>query len=96
MNGPAGGWWGARGWFGRGGGRGGRGQRNWYYATGLTGWQRAAAGFPAWPAAVPHGPPEMTSEQELGMLRSQVKAMGESLKQAQDRIAEIEKEEESS
>jgi hypothetical protein len=33
----------------------------------------------------------MTSEQELGMLRSQVKMMENSLKQAQDRIAEVEK-----
>ena len=34
--------------FGRGGfwGRG-RGWRNWFYATGLTGWQRAAGGWPA-------------------------------------------------
>ena len=28
--------------FGGWGGRGGRGRRNWFYATGLTGWQRAA------------------------------------------------------
>jgi hypothetical protein len=40
-----------RGYFGwgRGMGRGGgRGRRNWYYTTGLTGWQRAAQGLPAW------------------------------------------------
>jgi hypothetical protein len=30
--------------MGRGGGRG---FRNWYHATGLTAWQRAAAGSPA-------------------------------------------------
>lgn len=38
-----------RGWFGRGRG-GGRGWRNLFYATGLTGWQRA--GYPGrvcWP-----------------------------------------------
>ena len=29
-------------------GGGGRGRRNWYYATGLTGWQRAAVNPPAW------------------------------------------------
>ena len=28
--------------FGGGGGRGGRGRRDWFYATCLTGWQRAA------------------------------------------------------
>ncbi len=92
MNGPTGGWWGARGWFGRGGGRGGRGHRNWYYATGLTGWQRAAAGFPAaWPGTSPFTPPEMSAEQELSLLRNQVTMMEEGLKRAQDRIAEIEK-----
>ena len=41
MNPAAGrGAWGRGGGFGRGGGRG---WRNWFYATGLTGWQRAAA-----------------------------------------------------
>lgn len=30
--------------FGRGGGR--RGHRNWFHATGLTRWQRAAGGYP--------------------------------------------------
>jgi hypothetical protein len=30
--------------LGRGGGRGHRGHRNQYYATGLTGWQRALVG----------------------------------------------------
>ena len=92
MSGPAGGWGGARGWFGRGGGRGGgHGYRNWYYATGLTGWQRAAAGFPgAASVAAPFCPPEMSSEQELTMLRSQTRLMEESLKQAQGRIAELE------
>ena len=40
--------WG-RGSYGRGAGRGGgRGRRNWYYATGLPGWARAAQGLPAW------------------------------------------------
>lgn len=41
---PAGG----RGFFGRGIGRGGRGRRNWYYATGVPGYARAAWGMPAW------------------------------------------------
>ena len=54
---PGGGFWG----WGRGGGRG---WRNWYYATGLTGGQRAALGLPAFgvagayaaPFAWPFGP----------------------------------------
>ena len=37
----------ARG-YGFGFGRGGWGRRYWFYATGLTGWQRAAYGYPAW------------------------------------------------
>ena len=40
---PGQGW----GYWGAGRGGGGRGRRNWYYATGLTGWQRASLGMPA-------------------------------------------------
>ncbi len=36
-----------------GGGGGGWGRRNQFYATGLTGWQRAGYGYPAWGGAVP-------------------------------------------
>ena len=83
----------------------GRGRRNWYHATGLTGWQREALGWPAgrpmgpWPYApaygraygTPDGMPYggFTREQELGMLRDQVKDMEEGLKAAQERIAEL-------
>lgn len=92
MNGGPG--WGAFGgrggfWGGRGGGRG---HRNWYWATGLTGWQRAAAPMAPWsygPQAPPYGP---TRDQELEMLRSQVKLMQDSLAGAQERIQELEKE----
>ncbi len=82
----------AAGWFGRGGGHG---HRNWYRATGLTGWQRAAMGWPG-----PYGsdapvPPyesyEPTAEQELAALSSQVQYMEESIKRAQERIQELEK-----
>jgi len=38
-------------------GRGGWGRRNWFYATGLTGWQRAAYGYPAWGRPVPFAYP---------------------------------------
>lgn len=82
-----------RGFFGRGG----RGRRNWFWATGLTGWQRAAMGWPAYgypgygyPAPV--APYQPTAEQELAALRDQVKFMEESMKQAQERIRELEKE----
>lgn len=42
------------GGWGRGGGWG---RRNWFHATGLTGWQRAASGYPAFGGAVPSGYP---------------------------------------
>ena len=49
---------GGRGFWGRGrGGGGGRGWRNQFYATGLTGWQRAAMGYPGFGGAVPAGVP---------------------------------------
>jgi hypothetical protein len=86
---------GGRGFFGRGGGRG---HRNWLRATGLAGWQRAAAGWPAWggyPAygfAPPVAPYQPTAEQELAALRDQVKFMEEGIKETQERIRELEKE----
>ena len=53
---PVGGFGG--GAWGRGGGRG---RRNWYNATGVPGWQRAAAGQPAfgggWAAPAPYAQP---------------------------------------
>ena len=69
--------------FGGGGGRGGRGRRNRFYATGLTGWQRAAAGMPAFgggqfaPAAQAGqaASPAASKEQELGILKQQAETM---------------------
>ena len=48
---------GGRGYWGRGPG-GGRGRRNWFYATGLPGWARTAYGWPAWGGYAPpnYGP----------------------------------------
>lgn len=92
---PAGGR-GFGGW-GRGGGRGGgRGWRNWYHATGLTGWQRAAMGWPAfgagWGGAVP--PPQPfaagpTGQQEMDMLRSQAEYLQDVLENIRKRIDEL-------
>ena len=42
-----------RGFGGGGRGGGGWGRRNRFYATGLTGWQRAGYGYPAWGGAAP-------------------------------------------
>ena len=43
-----------RGYGGWGRGGGGWGRRNWYYATGMPGWQRAAYGSPAFGGAAPY------------------------------------------
>jgi len=84
------------GFFGRGGGRG---WRNRYYATGLPGYARAGMGFPAFGggaypyAEVPYGAPyapEITPQQEAGMLKEQAKAIQEELKAINERIGELE------
>jgi len=77
------------GWFGRGRG-GGRGWRNMFYATGLTGWQRAAAAVAPQDPAV--APPQPTSdEQELELLKRQAEAAATTLEEVRRRINEIEK-----
>ncbi|MCK4306348.1 MAG: DUF5320 domain-containing protein, partial [Candidatus Eisenbacteria sp.] len=63
---------GGRGFWGGGRGGGGWGRRNRFYATGLTGWQRAAVGWPAntTPFATPFGS-ALTKERELDALKQQ-------------------------
>ncbi len=85
--------YGARGWSGRGRGRG---FRNLYYATGLRGWQRATPGLPGANLYTPPYPEyEPSPEQEREAIRNQIQFMEESIKRAQERIAELEKKEES-
>lgn len=84
-----GGFWG--GW-GRGRGRApgrGRGWRNMFHATGLTGWQRAAMGFPFWGGGQPVPPPAVSKEAELQMLRAQADAAAATLDQLRQRIDEL-------
>jgi len=86
--------------FGGGGGRGGRGRRNRFYATGLTGWQWAAAGMPAFggaPVAAaaqaePVAPSAAGSKQELDVLRQQAEIMEQQMKQLRERIERLETE----
>lgn len=87
-----------RGFWGRGSG-GGRGWRNWSYATGLTGWQRGAlapavfGGLGAYP--VPYGTPfapTMTREQELDMLKGQAEYLEDALEGIKKRIEDLETE----
>ena len=91
---------------GRGGGfGGGRGWRNWYRATGMPGWMRAAQGLPAWgqPGYAAPPPPQAqmpgayaapqagpSQEQELEMLRAQAEQMQSALENVQQRIQELE------
>ncbi len=84
---------------GRAGVGSGRGRRNWYYATGLTGRQRAAMGWaPGQPPVPPYtytpDYPQVTPEQEAGALKEQIKYMEEDIKATKQRIAELEKKEE--
>ena len=51
---------------------GGRGQRNWYYATGMTGWQRAATEIPGYrPSTIKPFNPALAKETKLGVLKKQ-------------------------
>jgi len=86
---------GAWGW-GRGGGWG---RRNWYHATGLTGWQRAGQGWPAYGAApaygaVPSAPvsPWPSKSQELDGLKGQAEYFEDALDGIKKRIQELEAE----
>lgn len=83
---------GGRGFGGWGRGRGGRGWRNQFYATGLTGWQRAAMGGampPAAPYAAPFAP-AMSAEQQLDTLKGQAEYFEDALDGIRKRIEELE------
>jgi hypothetical protein len=81
-----------RGWFGRGRG-GGRGRRNWFYATGLTGWQRAAMGRPPWAFAAPYGVPFAPGvpgrEEETEVLKRQADYLAGALDEVRKRLDEL-------
>jgi len=84
--------------MGRGGGGGGRGWRNQFYATGLTGWQRSAMGYPALGgfapgAAVPYPTPvapAISGEQQLDALKGQAEYFEDALAGIRKRIEELE------
>jgi len=93
------GWGGGR--RGMGGGRGagwpgGRGYRNRYYATGMTGWQRADRGMQAWgpdwgsyPAAGPAAPTGEVAED----LQARATRLERELTDVRDALARLEREE---
>jgi len=87
---------GGRGYGGWGRG-GGRGRRNWYYATGIPGWARAAQGMPAWGAGVnpyAYGGAQFAStishQQELDGLKGQAEYLEDALDGIKKRIEELE------
>lgn len=95
---PGRGFWGGGGW-GCGWGGGGRGRRNWFYATGVPGWARFGAGFPAWGGAAygtpyapfyPPYPAAPSPEQEIDSLRGQAEYLEDTLDGIKRRIEEIE------
>jgi len=77
-----------------GGGRG-RGRRNWYYATGLPGWRRAAMGMPAFggggdPASNQYGS-EINPKQEASILKNQAEILKKQLEDIASRMEVLEK-----
>ncbi|KPJ55176.1 hypothetical protein AMJ47_01525 [Parcubacteria bacterium DG_72] len=75
-----------RGWFGRG-----RGWRNWYRATGLSGWQRARMGYPAWGGGGYYSPAKPTVKEEREMLTEELEILREEMKTLEDRLEELKK-----
>ena len=81
--------------YGAGHGRG-RGYRNWYYATGMPGWARAAIGYPAFGGYVnptvsyPYAQ-QPTVKQEMDMLNQEAELLREQLDVIQDRIESLKK-----
>ena len=87
-----------RGFMAMGRGRGkGRGFRNWYYGTGLTGWQRAATAMPSWVNPFTFGGyyqasqmPFTGRQQELDSLKAQAEYLEDTLDAIQRQIKDIE------
>jgi len=85
---PGFGFGGGGGGWGRGRGGGGRGRRNWFYATGLTGWQRAAQFTP--PPFVP-ATPAAAPQQEIQWLQTQVAQTEAALADLKGRLETLQK-----
>jgi hypothetical protein len=86
---------GGRGWGRGGGGGGGWRHRHWFYATGMSGWQRGMMGWPAaFPAAAGPFVPAMTRGQELDALKQQARHFEQALDDLRKRIVELESPEE--
>ena len=66
-------------------GRGGRGRRNRFFATGLTGWMRGGMGFQPFGAAAP----ELNPEEELRQLKQEADYLEKALSGIRDRISSM-------
>lgn len=85
-----------RGFWGRGFGRGGRGWRHWYYATGAPGWMRYGwFGSPV-PYGAPYaypGPYQLQNpdpDQEKQALKTHAEALQSELESIKKRLGELE------
>lgn len=75
-------------WGGRGMGGRGRGWRRQFYATGLTGWQRQAAGWPVSGGVVP-APVSVDPQAELQALEQQAQALTQALESLRGRMEQL-------
>jgi hypothetical protein len=84
-----------KGFWGRGSAGGGRGWRNWFYATGLPGWARAGMGLPAWGTGpYPYAaqvPPPMPTGAEVDELKAQAGYLEQTLQSLRQRIQTLER-----
>lgn len=78
-----------RGYFCRGGR--GRGCRNRYYKTGLSGWMRAQRKHPVYGMLDYPLPFEMTEDEELEFLKRQAEILQRQLKEVKEQIDVLEK-----
>jgi hypothetical protein len=87
MNPHGGRFWGRGAWGG-----GGRGWRNWFYATGLPGWMRFGGGMYPYPVAPvgPVAPAVPDEEAELEVLKEQAEYFEKNLEGLRRRIQKLE------
>ena len=76
------------GFYGRGGGRG---RRNWYYATGMPGAMRASYGYPAFGGQVNPYAQELAPKEEMDMLKGEANFLKQQMDDIQNRIKTLEK-----
>jgi len=69
-------------------GMGGRGWRHRFFATGLTGWQRAAAGMQAFGGCYPQAP-AVSDQREIEALKAQADQYADALEAIRRRIDEL-------